>query len=166
MNTDLFVCIDHVGLAVPNLDEAIKFHTEVMGWRVLHRETNEEQGVEEAMLGTGEQGAENAQIQLLAPLNENSTIAKFIAKNGQGIQQLAYRVKDIDAVSEALPGAQDRYGRFADPVRPPQGHRRHPARDRRASRSLILSVRYAGRENRYEVAFVKTPPVRHEERPS
>src|SRR5665811_788499 len=102
MNTDLFVCIDHVGLAVPNLDEAIKFHTEVMGWRVLHRETNEEQGVEEAMLGTGEQGVENAQIQLIAPLNENSTIAKFIAKNGQGIQQLAYRVKDIDAVSEAL----------------------------------------------------------------
>ena len=102
MNTDLFVCIDHVGLAVANLDEAITFHTEVMGWRVLHRETNEEQGVEEAMLGTGEQGAENAQIQLLAPLNENSTIAKFIAKNGAGIQQLAYRVKDIDAVSEAL----------------------------------------------------------------
>jgi methylmalonyl-CoA/ethylmalonyl-CoA epimerase len=102
MNTDLFVCIDHVGLAVPNLDEAIKFHTEVMGWRVLHRETNEEQGVEEAMLGTGDQGVENAQIQLLAPLNENSTIAKFIAKNGPGIQQLAYRVKDIDAVSEAL----------------------------------------------------------------
>ncbi len=102
MNSDLFVCIDHVGLAVPNLDDAIKFHTEVMGWRLLHRETNEEQGVEEAMLGTGEQGVENAQIQLLAPLNENSTIAKFIAKNGPGIQQLAYRVKDIDAVSEAL----------------------------------------------------------------
>jgi methylmalonyl-CoA/ethylmalonyl-CoA epimerase len=102
MNSDLFVCIDHVGLAVPNLDEAIKFHTEVMGWRVLHRETNEEQGVEEAMLGTSDQGGENAQIQLLAPLNENSTIAKFIAKNGPGIQQLAYRVKDIDAVSEAL----------------------------------------------------------------
>jgi methylmalonyl-CoA/ethylmalonyl-CoA epimerase len=102
MNTDLFVCIDHVGLAVPNLDEAIKFHTEVMGWRLLHRETNAEQGVEEAMLGTSEQGVENAQIQLLAPLNENSTIAKFIAKNGPGIQQLAYRVKDIDAVSLAL----------------------------------------------------------------
>ena len=102
MNTDLFVCIDHVGLAVPNLDDAITFHTEVLGWRVLHRETNEEQGVEEAMLGTGAQGAENAQIQLLAPLNESSTIAKFIAKNGPGIQQLAYRVADIDAVSEAL----------------------------------------------------------------
>ncbi len=102
MNTDLFVCIDHVGLAVPNLDDAIRFHTEVLGWRLLHRETNDEQGVEEAMLGTGAQGGENAQIQLLAPLNESSTIAKFIAKNGPGIQQLAYRVADIDAVSEAL----------------------------------------------------------------
>ena len=101
-NDDLFVCIDHVGLAVPNLDDAIKFHTEVMGWRVLHRETNEEQGVEEAMIGTGEQGTENAQIQLLAPLNENSTIAKFLTKNGPGMQQLCYRVKDLDAVSATL----------------------------------------------------------------
>ena len=102
MNSDLFVCIDHVGLAVPDLDQAIAFHTQVLGFRVLHRETNTEQGVEEAMQGTGEQGAESAQIQLLAPLSEESTIAKFIGKNGPGIQQLAYRVKDIDAVSEAL----------------------------------------------------------------
>ena len=101
-NTDLFVCIDHVGLAVPNLDEAIAFHTNVLGWRVLHRETNEEQGVEEAMIGTGDQLAENAQIQLLAPLNENSTIAKFIDRNGPGMQQLAYRVRDLDAVSATL----------------------------------------------------------------
>ncbi|QIK73337.1 methylmalonyl-CoA epimerase [Propioniciclava coleopterorum] len=101
-NTDLFVCIDHVGLAVPNLDEAIEFHTNVLGWRVLHRETNEEQGVEEAMIGTGDQLAENAQIQLLAPLNESSTIAKFIDRNGPGMQQLAYRVADLDAVSATL----------------------------------------------------------------
>lgn len=101
-NDDLFVCIDHVGLAVPDLDEAIRFHTEVMGWRVLHRETNVEQGVEEAMIGTGEQGPENAQIQLLAPLNENSTIAKFLAKNGPGMQQLCYRVADLDRVSAIL----------------------------------------------------------------
>lgn len=101
-NTDLFICIDHVGLAVPNLDDAIKFHTEVMGWRVLHRESNEEQGVEEAMIGTGEQGPQNAQIQLLAPLNENSTIAKFIAKNGPGMQQLAYRVHDVEKVAATL----------------------------------------------------------------
>jgi methylmalonyl-CoA/ethylmalonyl-CoA epimerase len=102
MDNDLFVCIDHVGLAVPDLDEAIKFHTEVMGWRLLHREKNEEQGVEEAMIGTGDQLAENAQIQLLAPLNENSTIAKFIGRSGPGMQQLAYRVKDLDAVSATL----------------------------------------------------------------
>ncbi|WP_040160449.1 methylmalonyl-CoA epimerase [Nigerium massiliense] len=101
-NSDLFVCIDHVGLAVPDLDEAIKFHTEVMGWRELHREKNEEQGVEEAMIGTGDQGPENAQIQLLAPLNESSTIAKFIGKNGPGMQQLAYRVRDLDQVMETL----------------------------------------------------------------
>lgn len=101
-NSDLFVCIDHVGLAVPDLDEAIRFHTEVFGWRVLHRETNAEQGVEEAMIGTGEQGPENAQIQLLAPLTEESTIAKFIGRNGPGIQQLAYRVRDLDAVSATL----------------------------------------------------------------
>ena len=102
MSTDLFLCIDHVGLAVPDLDEAIRFHTEVMGWRVLHREENQEQGVAEAMMGTGEQGAENAKIQLLAPLNDNSTIAKFLTKNGPGMQQLAYRVADLDHVSAVL----------------------------------------------------------------
>lgn len=101
-NDDLFVCIDHVGLAVPDLDEAIRFHTEVLGWRVLHRETNTEQGVEEAMIGTGDQGPENAQIQLLAPLNEDSTIAKFLAKNGPGMQQMCYRVTDLDRVSAVL----------------------------------------------------------------
>ena len=101
-NSDLFICIDHVGLAVPDLDEAVKFHTEVFGWRELHREVNEEQGVAEAMIGTGEQGEENAKIQLLAPLNENSTIAKFLTKNGPGMQQLAYRVTDLDKVSATL----------------------------------------------------------------
>ena len=101
---DLFICVDHVGYAVPNLDEAIKFHTEVLGWRVLHRETNAEQGVEEAMIGTGDQLTENAQVQLLAPLNEQSTIAKWIERNGGkgGIQQVAYRVADLDKVSAVL----------------------------------------------------------------
>lgn len=99
---DLFVCIDHVGLAVANLDEAITFHTEVLGWTVLHRETNEEQGVEEAMLGTGEQSPAQAQIQLLAPLRPDSAIGKFLERSGPGLQQMAYRVTDIDAVSATL----------------------------------------------------------------
>ena len=101
-NDDLFVCLDHVGYAVPNLDDAIKFHTEVMGWRLLHRETNEEQGVEEAMLGTGSQGPENAQVQLLAPLSETSNIGKFLAKNGPGVQQVCYRTNDVVRVAELL----------------------------------------------------------------
>ncbi|MDO5683952.1 MAG: methylmalonyl-CoA epimerase [Propionibacteriaceae bacterium] len=98
----LFLCVDHVGLAVPDLDEAIRFHTDVLGWRVLHRETNEEQGVEEAMLGTGAQGPESAQIQLLAPLRPDSAIGKFLDRSGPGLQQLAYRVSDIDAVCATL----------------------------------------------------------------
>jgi methylmalonyl-CoA/ethylmalonyl-CoA epimerase len=101
-NSELFICIDHVGLAVPDLDEAIEYHQKTFGWRELHREVNEEQGVAEAMLGTGTQGAENARIQLLAPLNENSTIAKFLDRKGPGLQQLAYRVADLDHVSEVL----------------------------------------------------------------
>lgn len=101
-NNDLFICIDHVGLAVPDLEEAIRFHSEVFGWRELHREINEEQGVAEAMLGTGEQGEENAKIQLLAPLREDSSIGKFLDRNGQGIQQLAYRVHDIDEACRVL----------------------------------------------------------------
>lgn len=101
-NSNIFSCIDHVGYAVPNLDEAIAFHTEVLGFRLLHRETNEEQGVEEAMLGTGDQAPESAQIQLLGPLSPDSTIGKFLAKNGPGIQQVAYRTNDIDKVVEGL----------------------------------------------------------------
>jgi methylmalonyl-CoA/ethylmalonyl-CoA epimerase len=103
-NDDLFICVDHVGYAVLNLDDAIKFHTEVLGWRVLHRELNAEQGVEEAMIGTGDQLVENAQVQLLAPLNAESTIAKWIERNGGkgGIQQVAYRVADLDKVSATL----------------------------------------------------------------
>ena len=102
MDADLFICIDHVGLAVPDLDEAVKFYTDVFGWRELHRETNEEQGVAEAMMGTGSQGEQNAKIQLLAPLSPTSTIAKFIERSGPGMQQLAYRVADIDYVSGVL----------------------------------------------------------------
>ncbi|MDR1711928.1 MAG: methylmalonyl-CoA epimerase [Propionibacteriaceae bacterium] len=101
---DIFVCIDHVGYAVPDLDAAIKLHTEVFGWRLLHRETNEEQGVEEAMLGTGDQLPENAQVQLLAPLRPESTIGKWLEKNGGrgGVQQVCYRVADIEVASAKL----------------------------------------------------------------
>jgi methylmalonyl-CoA/ethylmalonyl-CoA epimerase len=95
----LFTAIDHVGIAVPDLDEAITFYTETYGMTVAHEETNEEQGVREAMVRVG---AGDSMIQLLAPLTAESTIAKFIGRSGPGLQQLAYRVTDIDAVCATL----------------------------------------------------------------
>ena len=95
----LLLAIDHVGIAVPDLDDALEMYASTFGLHSIHEEVNEEQGVREAMLAVGDSGS---CIQLLAPLSEDSTIAKFLARNGQGIQQLAYRVSDIDAVSETL----------------------------------------------------------------
>ena len=95
----LFVCIDHVGVAVPDLDEAIAFYRDAFGMQVTHEETNEEQGVREAMVGVGDSGS---CIQLLAPLSPESTIAKFLDRSGPGLQQLAYRVGDVEQVSAVL----------------------------------------------------------------
>jgi methylmalonyl-CoA/ethylmalonyl-CoA epimerase len=95
----LFTAIDHVGVAVRDLDEAIAFYETTYGMRLEHQEVNEEQGVREAMMAVGDSGS---CIQLLAPLNDDSTIAKFLDRSGPGIQQLAYRVTDLDAVSATL----------------------------------------------------------------
>ncbi len=95
----LFTAIDHVGIAVPDLDEAIALYRDVFGMQVLHEETNEEQGVREAMVGVGDSGS---CIQLLAPLDDTSTIARFLDRSGPGLQQLAYRVTDVEAVSAVL----------------------------------------------------------------
>ncbi|HTJ39969.1 MAG TPA: methylmalonyl-CoA epimerase [Dactylosporangium sp.] len=93
--------IDHVGIAVADLDEAIAFYGRVFGMRCVHEEVNEEQGVREAMLSVGPTPAGGC-LQLLAPLSPASTIAKFLDRNGPGMQQLAYTVTDIDAASAAL----------------------------------------------------------------
>jgi methylmalonyl-CoA/ethylmalonyl-CoA epimerase len=95
----LFICIDHVGVAVPDLDAAIALYRDAFGMVVTHEETNEEQGVREAMVAVGDSGS---CIQLLAPLNESSTIAKFLDRSGPGLQQLAYRVTDVEKVSQVL----------------------------------------------------------------
>ena len=95
----LFVCIDHVGVAVPDLDEAIAFYEDTLGMTVQHQETNEEQGVREAMVAVGDSGS---CIQLLAPVDERSTIAKFLDRSGPGLQQLAYRVTSIEEAMEAV----------------------------------------------------------------
>ncbi|HEU5044203.1 MAG TPA: methylmalonyl-CoA epimerase [Nocardioidaceae bacterium] len=95
----LFVCIDHVGVAVPDLDEAIAFYQGTFGMRLQHEEVNTDQGVREAMVAVGDSGS---CIQLLAPLNDDSTIAKFLDRSGPGLQQLAYRVSDVEQVSHVL----------------------------------------------------------------
>ena len=90
----LLTTIDHVGIAVPDLDEAIAFYGRTFGVRSVHEEVNEEQGVREAMLAVGDG---DTRIQLLAPLTPESTIAKFIGRSGPGLQQLAFRVEDVEA---------------------------------------------------------------------
>ena len=138
--TDLFTAIDHVGVAVPDLDDAIAFYSSTYGMRLLHEETNAEQGVREAMMAVGDSGS---CIQLLAPLSPESTIAKFLDRSGPGIQQLAYRVADLDAVSATL---RERGMRllYPEPKRGtsnsrvnfihPKDAARHPRRARRAGR--------------------------------
>ena len=91
--THLFTAIDHVGIAVPDLDEAIAYYRDTFGMQVAHEETNEEQGVREAMIAVGDSGS---CIQLLAPLSPESTIAKFLDRSGPGVQQMAYRVTDVE----------------------------------------------------------------------
>ncbi|HMG31146.1 MAG TPA: methylmalonyl-CoA epimerase [Jiangellaceae bacterium] len=97
----LFSAVDHVGIAVADLDEAIAWYRDHFDLRVVHEEVNEEQGVREAMLQVGDDGSAT-QIQLLAPLRPDSPIGRFLERSGPGIQQLAYRVEDIDAVTATL----------------------------------------------------------------
>ncbi|MDI1459641.1 methylmalonyl-CoA epimerase [Catellatospora sp. KI3] len=93
--------IDHVGIAVPDLDAAIAFYEGTFGMVCTHTETNEEQGVREAMMQVAP-GVEGGAIQLLAPLRPDSPIGKFLARSGPGMQQLAFTVVDVEATSAAL----------------------------------------------------------------
>jgi methylmalonyl-CoA/ethylmalonyl-CoA epimerase len=95
----LFTAIDHVGVAVPDFDAAVDFYQRVFGMRLVHEEVNEEQGVREAMLAVGDSGS---CVQVLAPLTADSLIARFLDRSGPGLQQVAYRVEDVDAVSATL----------------------------------------------------------------
>jgi methylmalonyl-CoA/ethylmalonyl-CoA epimerase len=98
-DTPLFTKIDHVGIAVPDLDEAIAFYRETFGVHSVHEEVNEDQNVREVMLAVGD-GA--TQIQLLAPLSAASPLARFLDRHGPGVQQVAFTVADIDSVSATL----------------------------------------------------------------
>jgi methylmalonyl-CoA/ethylmalonyl-CoA epimerase len=96
-----FLRIDHVGVAVPDLDVALAFYAETFGLHAVHQEINHDQGVREAMLAVGPD-ADGPRIQLLAPISPDSAIAKFLDRSGPGLQQLAYTVADVEQTSAAL----------------------------------------------------------------
>ena len=79
------LAVDHVGLAVPDLDAAIAFYRDTYGMTLAHEEVNEEQGVREAMMAVGGSGSH---VQLLAPLSPESTIARFLDRSGEGVYEV------------------------------------------------------------------------------
>src|SRR3712207_8364618 len=96
----LLLAVDHVGIAVPDLDEALAFYRGTFGLEVLHEERNEEQGVREAIVGVGSGPGE--ELQLRAPLDDGSVVARFLERSGAGLRQLAYRVADVEEAAQVL----------------------------------------------------------------
>ena len=97
--------IDHIGIACRNLDETVEFYRATYGFEVFHSEVNEEQGVREAMLrinATDDGGA--SYLQLLEPTREDSAIAKWMEKNGEGVHHIAFGTADVEAVTADIVG--------------------------------------------------------------
>lgn len=95
----MFERIDHVGIAVADMDAAVRFYGDTFGFVCVHEETNEDQGVREALLTVGDG---ETRVQLLAPLTPESAIAKFLDRAGPGLQQVAFTVTDLEAASAEL----------------------------------------------------------------
>jgi methylmalonyl-CoA/ethylmalonyl-CoA epimerase len=89
--------IDHVGVAVEDLDAAISLYEGKLGMPLAHRETVEEQGVEAVLVDVGA-----CHVELLRPLGPETAVGRFLAKRGQGLHHVAYRVGDIDATLAQL----------------------------------------------------------------
>jgi methylmalonyl-CoA/ethylmalonyl-CoA epimerase len=90
--------IDHVGVAVPSIDEALPFYRDVLGMALVHRETVQEQGVAAALLDVGE-----SHVELIEPLSPEGGVARFLADRGPGLHHVAYRVASIE---DALEGCR------------------------------------------------------------
>jgi methylmalonyl-CoA/ethylmalonyl-CoA epimerase len=101
-----FGAIDHIGVAVEDLDASIELYRDKLGMPLEHRETVTEQGVEAALLGVGD-----SHVELLAPLGDDTPVGKFIVKRGPGLHHTAYR---CDNVAEALEECKRRGLRVID----------------------------------------------------
>jgi methylmalonyl-CoA/ethylmalonyl-CoA epimerase len=93
----VFRLIDHVGVAVSDLEQAMALYEDTFGMPVVHQETVESQGVEAMLLEVGD-----GHVELLRPLGPDTVVGRFIAKRGEGLHHVAYRVEDIDTTLDTL----------------------------------------------------------------
>jgi methylmalonyl-CoA/ethylmalonyl-CoA epimerase len=93
----MFARVDHIGVAVEDLDAAIALHERAYGMAVAHREVVDEQGVEAVLLDVGEN-----HVELLRPLGEETPVGRFLASRGPGLHHVAYQVTDVDAALATL----------------------------------------------------------------
>jgi methylmalonyl-CoA/ethylmalonyl-CoA epimerase len=134
----IFTAVDHVGVAVDDLDAAISLYSESLSMPLQHRETVAEQGVEAALLGVGD-----SHVELLAPLGADTPVGKFLAKRGPGLHHTAYRCEDVAA---ALALCRERGLRLID-EQPRRGIRNskvaflHPASTRGVLTELVQPAR-------------------------
>src|SRR5436309_4715958 len=89
--------IDHIGVAVEDIDAALELYGETLGMPLVHRETVTQQGVDAALLDVGD-----GHIELLQPLGPDTPVGKFLARKGPGLHHVAYRVGDVEATLQAL----------------------------------------------------------------
>jgi methylmalonyl-CoA/ethylmalonyl-CoA epimerase len=92
--------IDHVGVAVEDIDSALALYRDALGMPLVHRETLADQGVDAALLDVGD-----AHVELMAPLGPETAVGKFLARRGPGLHHVAYRVDDVEEVLNALAAA-------------------------------------------------------------
>jgi methylmalonyl-CoA/ethylmalonyl-CoA epimerase len=93
----LFARVDHIGVAVEDLDAAIALHERDYGMTLVHREVIDEQGVEAVLLDVGEN-----HVELLRPLGEDTPVGRFLANRGPGLHHVAYQVSDVDSTLARL----------------------------------------------------------------
>jgi methylmalonyl-CoA/ethylmalonyl-CoA epimerase len=100
MSWPVFGRIDHIGVAVDDLEGAVELYSERLGMPVQHRETVQEQGVEAVLLGVGE-----SHVELLSPLGADTAVGRFLERSGPGLHHVAYGTDDIESALEDVRAA-------------------------------------------------------------